>query len=420
MRFPPDYERIRRIFGAPELAPLVARLRERLARGRSLTGRITLAGLEPLQRDALERLLGRPPGMGSSRPLRVSLDELTENLRAAEICNTLREAVEALEGPITDRGQARAAREAAWQEVFAAAREQPVYSAGLAAWLDSVERSGLLKRLSAGDPATAAHLLAALGRVAARWPAHGSTLTTVAAQALGDAHALDPGTPIATLAVRAAANFGGIGYQESAEGRRAAWASVGVLCDELSTPALVLNLPAGADTPLARLLREAATAGEPLHISLRLLLRYPMAADAVLAGRDVYVCENPTITALAAARLGPACNPLVCLNGQPATPVQVLLRQLAAAGARLHVHGDFDWGGLQIARQVLERFGARPWRMGAADYLAAAHLGGRLGRVPKSSPWDPELALALARQRRAVHEELVAGTLLLDLARCGA
>src|SRR5690606_34814342 len=158
----------------------------------------------------------------------------------------------------------------------------------------------------------------------------------------GDAHALDAGTPRATLAVRAAARLGGVHFQDDAEGWRAAWASVGVMCDELSTPALVFNLAGAAATPLTRLLGDACAAGEPIHVSLRLLLRWPLASDPGLAGERVFVCENPTIVALAAARIGHGCAPLVCINGQFATPSLVLLRQLRAAGAHLYYHGDFD------------------------------------------------------------------------------
>jgi len=104
----------------------------------------------------------------------------------------------------------------------------------------------------------------------------------------------------------------------------AAWASAGVTCDELSTPALVLNLPATGETPLGRLLRSARADAEPLHVSLRLLLRHPLRDDPALAQREGFVCENPTIVALAAAGIGRACAPLVCVNGQFATPSVVL------------------------------------------------------------------------------------------------
>ena len=52
-----------------------------------------------------------------------------------------------------------------------------------------------------------------------------------------------------------------------------------------------------------------------------------------------------------------------------------LLDLLAADGCRFAYHGDFDWGGLRIARSVIDRYGAEPWRFQRDDYLAAASLG---------------------------------------------
>jgi uncharacterized protein (TIGR02679 family) len=146
-----------------------------------------------------------------------------------------------------------------------------------------------------------------------------------------------------------------------------------------------------------------------------MLLRHPLSADPALRDREIFACENPTVVALAAQRLGARCAPLVCVNGQFATPAAVLLRQLAAAGARLRYHGDFDAGGLTIARRVIEGFGARPWRLRAEDYLAAPK-GEPLARTATLvSPWCPDLAEAMRRTGRSVHEEAIADDLLHDL-----
>jgi uncharacterized protein (TIGR02679 family) len=188
------------------------------------------------------------------------------------------------------------------------------------------------------------------------------------------------------------------------------------MCDELSTPALVFRLPAAGDTPLARLLRDAYDAVEPLHVSLRLLLRHPVSGDAALRGREVFVCENPTIVALAATRIGRRCAALVCVNGQFATPALVLLRQLRDAGARLRYHGDFDPAGLAIARRVFNACGATPWRLGVADYLSAPK-GVSFDAEPGSTPWSPDLSDAMRAAWQSVHEEAVFPALAEDLAR---
>src|SRR5690606_34272806 len=111
------------------------------------------------------------------------------------------------------------------------------------------------------------------------------------------------------------------------ETRRAQWARLGITVNELAAPVLCLNLTADGDTPAATLARVAAERGEPLHLSLRTLLRYPPPWN--VAGRTVYVCENASIVAIAADRLGRACAPLVCTDGMPGAAPQTLLRQLA-------------------------------------------------------------------------------------------
>jgi uncharacterized protein (TIGR02679 family) len=162
-------------------------------------------------------------------------------------------------------------------------------------------------------------------------------------------------------------------------------------------------------------LRRASEVGEPAHLSLRMLLRHPLGGDPGLQGRTVFVCENATVVALAAQRLGARCAPLVSVQGQYATPTRTLLRQLVAAGARLRYHGDFDSGGLAIARRLFADFPAVPWRFGASDY-AHAPKSARLSGRPGVTPWDPVLAKAMATDGHLVHEEAVFDTFLADLA----
>ena len=115
------------------------------------------------------------------------------------------------------------------------------------------------------------------------------------------------------------------------------------------------------------------TAGEPVHLSLRKLLRNPPVWAVV--DRDVFVCENPSIVAIAADRLGGASAPLVCTDGMPSAAQRTLILQLVAAGARLRYHGDFDWPGLTIGNFVIRALRAKPWRFDADDYLAACRGG---------------------------------------------
>lgn len=414
MKSPPDLPRLRATLGQPELARLVDALQQRLELGRPLTGRLTLASVSSGERQAADALLGRVTTRGSS--LQIDLDELALSLREAGICESLPAAVEALRGKIPDRRAQAAAHENTWAEIRADTLAIFAPCPALVAWGEELFAVGLLKRLSSAQPARARQLIADIATIARALPVRAEPIATFAARLFGDAHALDPGSARATLAVRAAALLGQTTFEADAEGRRTAWASVGILCDELSAPVLTFNLPSHLDTPAGRLLRTARADAEPVHLTLRLLLLWPLTADPALSNLDIFVCENPTIVALAARRLGADCAPLVCVNGQFATPAKILLRQLAAAGARLHYHGDFDAGGLQIARRVIGEHHALPWRMSAADYLAAPKGKPIAAGTALESPWDPALAETMRHERRAVHEEAVADTLLADLA----
>ena len=108
--------------------------------------------------------------------------------------------------------------------------------------------------------------------------------------------------------------------------------------------------------------------------------------------------------------------PLICVNGQFATPALILLRQLRDAKARLHYHGDFDLPGLQIARRVMAESSANPWRFGAADYLSAPKGDAFVGEVP-ATPWDRGLREVMRAEARIVHEEVVFEKLVADLHR---
>jgi Protein of unknown function C-terminus (DUF2399)/Phenazine biosynthesis-like protein len=101
----------------------------------------------------------------------------------------------------------------------------------------------------------------------------------------------------------------------------------------------------------------------------------------------------------------------------PGAAATVLLRQLAAAGARLRYHGDFDWPGTTIANGIIGRLGARPWRLDSGAYRSAAALGGAsLRGRPVTAAWDPPLTAAMLEVGVKVEEERVLGDLLADLA----
>lgn len=434
--------RLARLLGGDALAALRRRLRRHYERGGTADAQLQLADLQPAERDALAQLSGRP--VRNARSLRLDLAALDTALQRAGIAASLHDALVQLDGPITDRTAERATAQAAWERLQA---QPPVASRLLQDWLAAPAALGLLRRLSRQDSAGAATLLNQADAVLQQLPAAGQPRAQLAARILGDAHALDEGRPVATLVLAAwrqtqappdgpqAPEHREADAEEALpdpdtpedhdsaapapERRRDLWASAGVLVNELARPVLLLNLPTPPDgaLPLWR-------PGEPAYLSLRWLLREQPAWP--VAGRSVYVCENPNLLAIAADRLGPRCAPLVCSDGMPAAAQRTLLQQLARCGAQLRCHADFDWAGLRIASQLLSHPGATPWRMGAADYLSAlsdacTDLAGprlKLNGPVVQAPWDAQLTPAMQHHAVALAEEALADSLMADLAGC--
>jgi uncharacterized protein (TIGR02679 family) len=406
-----DEARLRRLVGGEHTAWLLNRVRRRLAQGKPLTGTVTLAAADAEQRRAAERLLGRRAGTGTS--LTVSLDEVDAVLRASGAApDGLTSAVNVLLGGVPDRAVDEAA---AWAKACAPLDELAERRPELATWRTWLAATGMIRRAVA-TPADATPLVESLVCILEALPAKGLALGRLAATTTGDAHALDDGKPLATLALAAVRVLAGAAPagDGSAFERRAAWAAVGVHRDELSSSVLCVGLPGGTATTVGRMVALAREAGEPCVLTLRQLGR-----DRPELGTGlVRVCENPIVLACAADELGPECPPLVCLNGHPSAAALRLLTFLVADGAQLTYHGDFDWGGIRIANALRERFTWHPWRFDAPAYRSAltSTTGGTLTGRPADATWDPDLRPALEQHGVHIQEELVLPDLMTDLA----
>jgi uncharacterized protein (TIGR02679 family) len=411
--------RVRALLGGAEYRRVLAAARERLeADGDART--VSVAELDASERRALAGLLGAEMVPGG--PVRIDLARLDAALRESAAGVPLRAVLEALGGPLRDRRAGREAERLSRDEAWAAARArlEAAGRAELLGWLDGLRRAGLVaKAARAAGLAEAALLARAIG-VVSRLPASGVLLPVFATTATGDSHALDAGTPLAGIVLRAAAALAGRAeVPADAAGRRALWREVGVECDSLSSDVLVLGLRPRGDGRLGRHLCESAGDGEPRRITLRELGRAGSPEGlSVESGSAVFVCENPAVVEAAADALGSRCAAMVCLEGVRSTAAHVLLEALARAGARVRVHADFDWAGLRIAGEVLAATGGEPWRFGAADYRAALVADGRgpvLAGPVAASPWDASLAVAMEAAGVAVAEEATIDQLLGDL-----
>jgi uncharacterized protein (TIGR02679 family) len=400
----------------PELHPLWQTVHGRLSSGRPVT-RVRLGPLDDPQREALADLLGLDR-LPDPRPT-VALARLEEAVTELS-GRTVRELVTELIGPLGDKAGERRRQDGERAELWTwlaghdTVRAQPA----LADWAASCRAAGLV----GGSADHTRTLLTEALRVLAELPGQAEPLPVFAARVLnGHTHALDDGTPLSALVLRALAILYDTTLPQSAAERRALWSRAGVADDELSATVLVGGLRPAGDGLLARLTGTCAEAGQAASLTLA-HVRNPGEFTLPTAPLTVHVVENPSILALALRRFGPDCPPLVCTSGWPNSAAIQFLRLLADHGAVLRYHGDFDGEGIRIAAYVLDKTAAHPWRMTAADYREAVTRtphGPQPGRITEA-PWDPELAEVMEEHGTAVAEELVADGLLGDLAESAA
>lgn len=428
-------ERLTRLLGGPEHAPLRQRLRRPFERGQAddtEPTRFRLSSLAPHELALLASLMGRQVRVHATS-IEVDVSAIDAALARSGLATSLKDALERLDGQIHRRSEIAAATAARWNQIVRGCAE-----ARLAACLATPNGLGLLKRLARQDGDTANDLCARAARILAVLPASGTARAELAARILGDSHALDAGQPVATLVLASLRHGDRLAQlrdeaagEHTAESDRAddgtgeratmirataeseldrhVWARAGVLVNELARPALVLNLPLiGGHVWGGR-------EGEPAHMTLRALVRSPPSFE--VAGRTISICENPNVVALVADRLGEAAAPLVSTEGMPAAAQRTLLLALSSIGAILRYHGDFDWAGLRIATNVMSICGAAPWRFTAEHYRASIQrfASTPLSGNPAASPWDPSLAEAMQNRGRAIAEEATIDELVADL-----
>ena len=362
------------------------------------------------QRVALADLLGMdrlPPEHAS-----VAVAKIDQVL--AESGDELRDVVTQLVGPLDDRAGRRAAAAVDRAELWTWLAHHPVVTAqpALVDWVESVRRAGLV----GGSVVRTKVVLEQVLRVLAELPAAGVPLPVLAERTLRDSHALDAGTRCSALVLRALATIYETPVPSDVTQRRQLWERAGVADDELSSVVLVAGIRPPGPGLVRAILRLCADAGQVAALTLGQVraTSWPTGLPQM-----VWVFENPSIVALALARFGTRCPPLVCTSGWPNSGGILLLQGLSAAGCTLRYHGDFDGEGIRIAANVAARTGAIPWRMTAADYLGALGsdaVGPTVGRVT-DAPWDAALADHMREHDVTVSEERVADLLMDELDR---
>ena len=271
----------------------------------------------------------------------------------------------------------------------------------------ALRRGGAVGRLLSTD-APERHLHSAF-TVAASLPA-GDARTDrrrLAADATGNPHALDQGSPLAVLVIAILVAAGRI---DSGKRPRDAWAAVGVDYDDVVGGLIAVGiLPIGWSVP------NGATVTLPPRVLNS--CEWPLAERP---NAWVFVTENPSVAAAASdlAANVPGVR-LLCTSGTPAASEVAVISRLSLSGWRIAVRADFDFAGLDHVATILRAVpDAAPWRMGAGDYvdsLQTAIQEVRLERVP-DAPWDPELSKVMREKGLAAYEESLLPLLLEDIA----
>ena len=404
-------------YRGPEYRRLFAAARRSLERtGGQLTGRIGVTDPDDAERKAIIGVTGVHQPARTKR-MTVHLAELDAALSRATGLG-LAAVLAAFGEPLRDRPAETALLTATRTALMAVAEASALNESSpwYRIWLADLSRDGTITRLAnTADSTALGQAVRVLEYLAARpVDAPPVALPALAAHVTGDTKALNPGTTLATLVMRALALRDGVGRPASAAQRRELWDLSNVIADDLASRVLVLNLAAYGDG-LGEWLTGAARYGTPFQVTLHQLDTHPIR----LRPTRIFGCENPAVLRRACAELGPACPPMICAEGQPSTAFHKLVRIAVASGSELAYHGDFDWPGVAITAKVIDRHGARPWRMTAGDYVSGVRAGDTavaLKGNPVPTPWEPALCETMRSTGRAIYEETVADQLVTDLA----
>ena len=406
-------------YTGPEYKRLLDAARRSLERtGGDLTRTVTIKTPDDRERRAIIGVTGqyRPEGVSM---LAVRLADLDLAVHEAT-GQSLAQLLERLGPPLKDRPAERR-RLADEREAAIRSAEDSFLTprSWFQAWMAELAADGTLTRLvNTGESTQVRQASRVLEWVEQRieLKAGPTQLAELAATITGDTKALNHGTSLATLVLRALAFRLGADRPKTTEERRDLWDRSGVIVDDLASRVLVLNLPALGDG-LGEWLTSAKAHGAPFYVTLHQLVTMPI---TVYPRQLVHACENPAVLRRAAAELGADAQPLICTEGQPSTAFHRLALGVTRAGGELSYHGDFDWPGIAIANGIITRHSARPWRLTTADYESAIRNNAdyvSLAGTPQPTPWAPSLATAMTAHGCAVYEESVADRLIADLTR---
>ena len=244
-----------------------------------------------------------------------------------------------------------------------------------AEWLEGLKTPGcpgrlLLTRALKEDPRQAGIALQqALGCL--RWleehPGQRVRLAVLSAEVTTDPHALDGDTLTGRLLIQMLAWVQGVSPPNNVAEREELFLQFAILLDSISSTVAQVGL-----------ILETETGEHPAWQALRLGYEIATLTPANLnrisscrspSGR-VYCVENQMVFSQLTDHADRFHSPLVCTSGQPSAAALRLLDLLAKSGTAIYYAGDFDGKGLDIAAQMVERYGdlVHLWRLTPEDY----------------------------------------------------
>jgi uncharacterized protein (TIGR02679 family) len=394
------------LLARPALCEVLRAVEARYRQRNGVSGSIPVASDEQLT--LLRRLGCQKLGSG-----RLYLEDIDTAFRTSRFSCGLVDALEAWSGkrPKT-RTEERDEADAAWSRFAHRLTGRRSESEGdpAAIWLAEDERY-IRQEWEHGDAEVhEALLLAARAGRALRPESDARPLPAFANEVAGDPHALDLDRSARRYFDRLLmALFPEVEVELplGAEDREALLAAAGLAPDDISSDVVVANLD--GDGPIAEAMRATG-----LPLTLPLMTVNGMEPVRARFG-TAWVVENPPVFRIllsSMADVPPADRPtLVCTAGHLSVAARKLLDLLVSSGATLQYSGDFDPGGLVIARGLMRRYGnaVRLWRMDMESHARAVKPNATTPpqrRLRKLRTEFPDLCSAIDEHGAAFQESL--------------
>ncbi len=388
---------------SPALERLLAGFREKYTSLGRVGGRVRLDGLKDADRESLGGLLGRE--LSQHDEVYVSAQEMEKALGQTRFASiSLQDLVFAFAGgTVLSSREAKARYKAEKDRYFGELAQTCDITAGRE-WLEHLRQKGAGSRsVHLAFDRDRDHLrvqllqvLQALGEV----PCAYERLPVFAARITGDPHGFDLDAETGRLLL-AALQYLAWGREEKTEKKEKTGdaektekacsgefsyadkgellASFGIIRDDILNFVPCTGLLAYENnegkTPLLTW-KHACAEQVVLNVPLREIARLGAVEPALQAvsppgEKVVFVAENAGVfSAILDQFAGCSHPPLVCTHGQFNLAALMLLDLLVRGGSQIFYSGDFDPEGLQMARQLLRRYGdsAVPWRFTPRDY----------------------------------------------------